>query len=395
MFLGDAVPAIEEQAAINAASQMALEPFHLALDHGASLPGQARLGGWAAAHRPNPCSIAGAIGLKPPVLPDGQVLKMGKGPRPPEHTGCRCTTIPIIKSWQELGIDLEEMPESTRASMNGQVPESLRYGDWLRKQGAGFQDEVLGKGRAELFRGGLPIDRFTDRAGNELTLKQLRAAEPISFRTLSSGQGIDEGVGGAFRGDLGFDEKNVAMRDTVFARGNETGHEWMGAVDEKSGKVWDVWTDKSKIAVRLSDDLVRHMEEFGGSSLRIHHNHPNNSTLSDADMNSALQWKCEIVAHTPTGSTYAAKVLDSLSFRSAYKQAGDLVDAARRRLPKKDRLLEEMAARYEGHLVNMVLSRAGVIRYNFSIGSVPYANYSKVEAAFEALAERLAKKVKL
>ena len=39
MFLGDGVPAVEEQAAMEAASQVSLEPFTFELDHGASFAG--------------------------------------------------------------------------------------------------------------------------------------------------------------------------------------------------------------------------------------------------------------------------------------------------------------------------------------------------------------------
>lgn len=107
---------------------------------------------------------------------DGKVYDVDKGPRPPAHPNCRSSTAPIIKSWREMG--LSGLPKSTRASMNGQVPEDMTYGEWLRKQPAGFQDDVLGKSKATLFRKGeLPIDRFVNRLGDELTLDELRQQE--------------------------------------------------------------------------------------------------------------------------------------------------------------------------------------------------------------------------
>lgn len=109
---------------------------------------------------------------------DGEVYPLDKGPRPPAHINCRSTTVPVLKSWKELGIPLKEAPPGTRASMNGQVPATETYDSWLRKQDSGFQDEVLGKAKAQLFRdGGLTLDRFVDASGHEFTLDQLRQRE--------------------------------------------------------------------------------------------------------------------------------------------------------------------------------------------------------------------------
>ena len=115
---------------------------------------------------------------------DGQVFPVGVGPRPPQHPGgCRSTTVPILKSWKEMGFNFKELPESTRSSMNGQVPESTTYNEWLRKQPKDVQEEALGKTKAKLYRdGGLSVDRFVDRTGAELTLDELRKGEADAFK---------------------------------------------------------------------------------------------------------------------------------------------------------------------------------------------------------------------
>jgi hypothetical protein len=54
----------------------------------------------------------------------------------------------------------------------------MTYGDWLRRQSAAVQDDVLGKSKGVLFRRGeLPIDRFTDKSGAEYTLDELKRRE--------------------------------------------------------------------------------------------------------------------------------------------------------------------------------------------------------------------------
>lgn len=112
---------------------------------------------------------------------DGKVFPINEGPRPPMHYGCRSTTVPVLKSWKELGIDLKEAPEGTRASMNGQVSEKETYGTWLKKQPLSFQRDVLGKTKAELFNRGLvPIEKFTDYRHEPMTIKQILKKEGIS-----------------------------------------------------------------------------------------------------------------------------------------------------------------------------------------------------------------------
>lgn len=110
---------------------------------------------------------------------DGRMFPPLTGPRPPAHWNCRSSMVPVTKSWQELGIDLDEAPPGTRASMNGQVPADMTYGEWLKRQPVDIQNEVLGEKRAALFRkGGLGMDKFVSRTGDELTLDQLRARHP-------------------------------------------------------------------------------------------------------------------------------------------------------------------------------------------------------------------------
>jgi len=111
---------------------------------------------------------------------DGKVFKPGDGPVPPVHFQCRCTRVAIVKSWRELG--LTGLPESTRASMDGQVPESMTYGAWLKTQPKDVQDEALGVKRADLFRAGMNVDSFTNDAGKTWTLDQLRDREPDVFK---------------------------------------------------------------------------------------------------------------------------------------------------------------------------------------------------------------------
>jgi SPP1 gp7 family putative phage head morphogenesis protein len=112
---------------------------------------------------------------------DGETYAIGEGDRPPLHWDCRCTTIPVLKSWKDLGINADEIPASTRASMDGQVADTVTYDDWLRGQPQDVIDEALGPTRAKLFLDGeLNIKSFVGTNGR-LTLDQLAQREADAF----------------------------------------------------------------------------------------------------------------------------------------------------------------------------------------------------------------------
>lgn len=113
---------------------------------------------------------------------DGKVYPVGQGPQPPRHWNCRSVAIPVVKSWRDLGIPIDEISPSTRASMDGQVAENLNYSQWLRTKPAAFQDEVLGKERGRLFRENeISIDRFVNDRGRVYNLDELRRIDANLF----------------------------------------------------------------------------------------------------------------------------------------------------------------------------------------------------------------------
>lgn len=114
--------------------------------------------------------------------PIGHKVPWGSGPGR-LHWGCRSASVPVIKSWRELGIDQDELTEGSRASMDGQVPDDMTYSQWLKKQSAARQDDILGATRGRLFRSGeIEMDRFYDNKGKWLTLDELRERDAAAFR---------------------------------------------------------------------------------------------------------------------------------------------------------------------------------------------------------------------
>jgi SPP1 gp7 family putative phage head morphogenesis protein len=87
---------------------------------------------------------------------------------PPLHFNDRCVLVPETA--------LSDLAPGTRASSEGQVSSKTTFSDFLDRQGKAFQDEVLGPGRAQMWRDGkITLTDLTSGAGRPLTLDQLRA----------------------------------------------------------------------------------------------------------------------------------------------------------------------------------------------------------------------------
>jgi SPP1 gp7 family putative phage head morphogenesis protein len=85
---------------------------------------------------------------------------------PPLHFGCRCKLVGVTK--------LSKLINGQRASMFGPVDRKVTFNDFLGRQSPAFQNEVLGKGRAELYRSGkLTMRDLVSGTGAPLSLDKL------------------------------------------------------------------------------------------------------------------------------------------------------------------------------------------------------------------------------
>ena len=87
---------------------------------------------------------------------DGKLhpINAGPGVLPPFHAGCRGFAAPVVRSFEEMGLDPVRFPSSTRASMDGQVAATVDYEQWFNGQSPRFQREILGPSRYERFASG-------------------------------------------------------------------------------------------------------------------------------------------------------------------------------------------------------------------------------------------------
>lgn len=90
---------------------------------------------------------------------DGNRYKVGSGPMPPAHFGCRSTTYPILKG-------LKPRKRET-------------YSSWIKRQPVDAQNDILGPNRAKALREGADVSQFVDLTGKLYTLEELRKKSVI------------------------------------------------------------------------------------------------------------------------------------------------------------------------------------------------------------------------
>jgi len=138
---------------------------------------------------------------------DGKRYEVGQGPQPPLHPNCRSVRVPVVdgegligdrpsvggtnfraEARKRAGAKWSNMTTGAKtAAANrvrkeygkrifGSVPASTTYEQFLKRQPAAFQNEVLGKRKAQLWRKGeLSFDQmFDSRTYRELSLADIR-----------------------------------------------------------------------------------------------------------------------------------------------------------------------------------------------------------------------------
>lgn len=141
---------------------------------------------------------------------DGKVFPIGEGPMPPLHFRCRSLRVVVFNvenlltraavpatekmllsefsSANNLGAvsSYDDLPRGFKTKYNafkrkrlreliGQVPATVNFEAWLKDQSKTFQDEYLGKAKADIFREGkLTLSQSVTRDGYTLTIEQLK-----------------------------------------------------------------------------------------------------------------------------------------------------------------------------------------------------------------------------
>lgn len=145
---------------------------------------------------------------------DGRQFEVGRGPIPPLHFNCRSLRVGIIdgtiigdrpaRAFTQKGLvrefskgkftnrdslpfgqkgKFDDFSRRRMRELTGRVPAKVSYQQWLNRQSAAFQDDVLGETKGILFRKGeLPLTKFADQnTFKEFSLKELARRNKDAF----------------------------------------------------------------------------------------------------------------------------------------------------------------------------------------------------------------------
>ena len=108
------------------------------------------------------CAPLDGLEWEPDGTPIGHSTPL---PSWPIHINCRGLALYRIT---------DEPPGGSRAAKGGPVPAKTTFADWLERQSPQRQEDILGKGRAELYKSGkITLSDLVSGTGRPLTLKQL------------------------------------------------------------------------------------------------------------------------------------------------------------------------------------------------------------------------------
>ncbi len=374
---------------------------------------------------------------------DGLLFPVGSGPRPPAHPNCRSMMVPITKSWdqlakkgafkkarggggnidalfaQELALrgfspsEAATIKRATRSSMRGDVPASMTYQEWLATQPAKFQDNVLGKVKGQLFRNGdVKLDKFVDmKTGRPFNIAKLRKTESEAFSKINAPAPIPPAPepapppkppkpvkekAGAF---TEAEQKILDQegRDFVLEVGRISGKENNFTYDIATGHRWKKMKGRRKAHAPIAES----QREAGLDPTRrmiIHHNHPNSSSLSDADLryiNFYRGYK-KIFAHGHDGGKFVAEIaplgkeIPNYIFDGVSKTAQRRAVTLMKKAFADGEISRDYYNAFYSHLFNRGMHLAGLTTYEFEFTAAKKALLSANPAATKKIEERIA-----
>lgn len=159
-------------------------------------------------------------------------------PGPTAHWNCRSTQIPVTRSWEEMATKnkalarkLDKMPASTRASMDGQVPDRMTFNDFLNRKNQEDPtavEEFLGKraykawseeGTVEAIGRVRSLSDLGVQRGNPLNLSELRKksgydmSSPAELR--ATRDSLDKQLADIKAGLLRLEQQRWQMEDRI------------------------------------------------------------------------------------------------------------------------------------------------------------------------------------
>lgn len=118
--------------------------------------------------------------------PIGHDLPYDGGPGR-RHWGCRATSVPVLGTWEDLGLDGSKIGPGARAAMDGEAAGNEDYEAWLKRQPLGVKKAALGDARGLAFDRGVSLADATSLPIARLLAGVGAAVEPTSLASILAG----------------------------------------------------------------------------------------------------------------------------------------------------------------------------------------------------------------
>jgi SPP1 gp7 family putative phage head morphogenesis protein len=317
---------------------------------------------------------------------DGKIYAIGDAhPSLPAHPRCRSILVPITRKFDEKGVP--EIAPGKRASMDGQVPKSTTFGDWIEKQSQERQDAVFGSERAQLFRDGKV--KFADlyrENGEFRSLDELRKAEAKPAPKADVKPAPKPAAEVLPKVDTA--KLDADARSYVLRKGEATGKEHLVGYDAETGVEVERKAG-TKSSVVFSQSLVDRLSD-PRSSIILHHNHPGSSSLSLPDVKVLDRPGAKaIFAHGHNSSQfYAERGADPLKVTTVNAISDSLFKALQAMVNAR-KIEPDEAGLMHNHLVWLALHNVGQLTYRADLAGESADIFARNKQTFLALLESL------
>lgn len=281
-------------------------------------------------------------------------------PVPPAHPRCRSLLLP--------------RRDGTSAALH------KPYREWLRGQSAEVQDEVLGRARADLYRGGTITDADLYRQdGSYRTLDELRALDAK----------LTQPEAAPAKPKPTKAQLDAQAKDYCLKQGRSTGNEHLVCYDEFTGEVI-ARQEGDRSSVTFDGPLLAKLRDER-NSIVLHHNHPRSSSLSLPDMLVVTRQPGAkgIWAHGHNGSSFYAERGRRKFSEAKVKAVTGAVRKALQLLINRGIIPLEDATLLDNHLIWSHLHQLGQITYVAQLAGDSLKAFERNKAIYNLILENL------
>jgi SPP1 gp7 family putative phage head morphogenesis protein len=184
------------------------------------------------------------------------------------HWQCRSVSVPVLGSWEDLGLDGSSIGPGVRAAMDGEAPGSETYGPWLKRQPLPIKEAALGVSRGRAFHNdpNLTLEEVLRLGGATLS----KAARPVALTLVvpDARRVVDEVEAEIAKASAAYEERRTVLErevDEIRLRLEELKNDYSDEARDESKKLLTAAYRASKALGAMAETA---RTDFAGIMLR-------------------------------------------------------------------------------------------------------------------------------